>query len=168
MTKHAITLDGIHTVTKGPRDGAWKVERTIDLSALSTDIVAKLAVHGLQQKVADAAAGAKTQAEAEAAMDKAIKAILAGEWSSRVAGEGVSEQTRVERQTVRELFKVKVGGKSEAWATFTGLSDADQAARLDAMFAKNEAALRPVVDEKLAELAAARARKAKLATSFNI
>lgn len=90
MTKHTIDLDGAFVIAKGPRavDGVkpWEAKVTVDLAAIPASIVMDLALHGLKQKVADAASGAKTQAEAEGPMQKAVDAILAGEWSSRVTG----------------------------------------------------------------------------------
>lgn len=168
MTKHTITLEGPFVVSKGPKGGAWKANATIDLGAIPASIVLDLALHGLKQKVADAASGATNVDEALGAMNKAIDAVLAGEWSSRGTGEGVSEQTRVERQIVREVYKAKVGGKSAEWKAFDGLDIKDQAAKLDAMFAKNEAALRPAVDAKLEELRRAREAKAKLTSDFQL
>ena len=161
--QYKINLDGTHTVTKGPRGGAWKASVAIDLTALSAEIVARLAVHGLQQKVADAASGAETLDEANAAMQKAVDAILAGEWSSRGSGEGVDEFTRIARQLVRSAMKDQFGAKSPEWAAFTGLSDAEQNAKLDANFAANESEIRPLVEERIESIRADRERKAAAA-----
>lgn len=156
-------IAGVHTVTKGPRGKEWLATSAIDMAAIPQDIVARLAIHGLQQKIADAASGAETEAEAKGAMDKAIAAILAGDWSSRGAAAGVDEFTTIARQVVRGALKDKLGAKSAEWAEFTGRSDADQAKALDANFAKNEAIFRPIVEAKVEERAADRARKAKAA-----
>ena len=168
MTKHTFTLEGDFAVSKGSRAEGWNETATVDLAALATPIVQALVLHGLRQKIADAASGAKTPAEASASMAKAVDALLAGEWSSRQAGGGVDEATKVARQVTREVFKAKVGAASPAWKDFTGLADGEQADKLDAMFAKNEAALRPAVDAKLEELRKARERKAGLAADFTI
>ena len=89
------------------------------------------------QKVADAASGAKKVAEETksdvgdttvAMMQKAVDSLLAGEWSTRTAGEGVSVETRVARQITRQMVKAKFGGKSPEWAKFTGLSDEERRA----------------------------------------
>lgn len=168
MTKHTIELDGAFAVTKGPRGGDWRAVEVVDLAALPTAIVRELALHGLKQKVADAASGAQNEVEASAAMAKAATALLAGEWSSRGESAGVDEATKVARQIARAALKAKVGAKSEAWATFTGLSDADQAAKLDAIFAKNEAKLAPARDKELARLREARADKAALAADLDL
>lgn len=144
----------------------------IDTARLSPEIIAKLVVHGLTQKVADAASGAKKIAEETNAdvhdvtvnlMSKAVDALVAGEWSTRVAGEGVSLETRVARQITRTMAKAKMGSKSAAWATFTGLSDDEQNAKLDAWFAANEAALKSEVDAELSRRKAAAKAKDKLA-----
>lgn len=169
MTKHTIELAGDFTVTKGPRDKAWLAECKVALADVPASIVHDLLLHGLKQKIADAASGAQTEAEASAAMAKAVDAIMAGEWSARgTGGAGVDERTRVARQIVRQVFKAKWGAKSADWAEFTGLSDADQNAKLDAAFAKNEAKLGPAVDEKLAQLAAERKAKAALMADLDL
>jgi hypothetical protein len=86
MTKHTIELTGDFAITKGPRDKAWLAEVSVDLAKVPESIVLDLALHGLKQKVADAASGAKTKDEAIGPMQKALDAILAGEWSSRGQG----------------------------------------------------------------------------------
>lgn len=149
---------------------------TVDVTKLSADIIAKLVVHGLTQKVADAASGAKKIAEesggdvgdvTENLMAKAVDALVAGDWSTRTAGEGVSIETRVARQITRTMAKAKMGSKSPAWATFTGLSDEEQNAKLDAWFAANEAKLQPEVDAELARRKAAAKAKDKLADAVS-
>ena len=161
MTKFSIELTGGFTVTKGPRGGAWKAEATCDLDTLTPDMVRNLALHGLKQKIADAASGAEDEVTATAAMNKAIDAIQAGEWSSRGSGgEGVDEFTACARRLCRNVVKDSWGAKSPKWTEFTGLSDAEQAAKLDQVFADNEAALRPAVESEVAERQAKRARLA--------
>ena len=167
MTKHTIELDGAFVVSKGPRNGDWRAEASIDLAAIPAGLVRELLLHGLKQKVADAASGATTEAEALGAMGKAIDAILAGEWSSRATG-GVDERKRTERQIARTALKAKLGGTSAGWKEFTGLADAAQAAKLDAIYAKNAAKLLPAVDSKLALLAQERADKAALAGDLDL
>ena len=168
MTKHTIELDGAFVVTKGPRNGDWRAEASIDLAAIPAGLVRELLLHGLKQKVADAASGAATEAEALGAMGKAIDAVLAGEWSSRATGGGVDERKRIERQIARTALKAKLGGTSAGWKEFTGMADADQAAKLDAIYAKNAAKLLPAVDSKLALLAQERADKAALAGDLDL
>lgn len=168
MTKYSIELVGEHTVTKGPRDKSWSASASVDLAALSPDIVRALALHGLQQKIADAASGAQTADEAGAAMSKAVNAILAGEWSSRVAGSGVGEEQRVQRQIARVALKARLGGASADWKAFTGGTDAAQAERLDTIYAKNEAKLAPAVKAKLAALAQERADRKALSDDLDL
>lgn len=88
MTKFTFDLEGLFAVTKGPRGGAWEASYAIDLAAIPADIVPLLVRHGLKQKLADAASGATTEAEAFAAMAKAGDAILAGDWAVRTPGAG--------------------------------------------------------------------------------
>lgn len=168
MTKHTIELAGDFAVSKGSRADGWKETATIALAGLSTEMVQELVMHGLRQKIADAASGAKTPDEAKASMGKAIDALLAGEWSSRTAGDGASEETLVARSVMRGLVKAKYGAKSEEWATFTGLEPAEQNTKLDAMATKNADAIAAKVAEEIARRKAARADKAKLAGKVDI
>ena len=136
MTKYTIELTGAFAIAKGSREKTWQSVVTCDLAALPESIILDLIRHGLKQKVADAASGAKTEAEATGPMQKALDAILKGEWSSRGEGsDGASMETIVGRSVMRNAFKLKVGAKSPEWAKFTGLSDADQLAKLDAWLA---------------------------------
>lgn len=158
-----IELPQSHVVTKGPRDKSWSASVTCDVTALSADIVARLAMHGLHQKIADAAAGATNADEAVAAMQKAVDAVTAGEWTSRVAGAGVDERTRVERSVTMAAAKAKFGAKSPEWATFTGLADDEQAAKLDAWYEAFAEVLSPEVEAEMERRAAKRAAKSGLA-----
>lgn len=133
--KVTMNLDGSFTVSKSPRAGDWNASVSIDLAAIPESLWEKLALHGLKQKIADAASGAKTKAEAEASMAKACDALIAGDWSSRGEGTGASFETIVARSVMRNAAKLQLGAKSEKWAEFTGLSDSDQLAKLDAWLA---------------------------------
>jgi hypothetical protein len=120
------------------------------------------------QTLQDAYAGAKSTDEALGAFNGKLDKLLNGTIGTRGTGDGADERTRVARQLVRGLVKAKYGSKSSEWAAFTGLDDAAQAAKLDAMFAANEAALSGAVDEKIAELAAARAKRGEMAKTVEI
>lgn len=145
------------------------VSVTVDLKALSPDILAECLLHGLTQKVADAASQAKSVADesgedigavTQAMMQKAVDALLAGEWSRRSGGGGVDESTRIARLVTRRLVKAKFGAKSPEWATFTGLEAAEQNAKLDEWFAANEDVLAPERDAEMARRAeAAKAKR---------
>jgi hypothetical protein len=158
-----IDLPDAHVVTKGPRDKTWNASVSVDVTALSADIVARLAIHGLHQKVADAAAGATNADEANAAMQKAVDAIVAGDWTSRTAGAGVDERTRVERSVTMAAAKAKFGAKSPEWATFGGLSDDAKNEKLDAWYAAFAEVLAPEVEAEMARRAEKRASKTGLA-----
>lgn len=177
------------TVTSREQDVA------VAAADFTPEIWARLAVHGAVQKIADAASGAMKIAADEAKvadadvkawkvtdageagiakhtlalMGKAYDGLVAGEWSTRSAGLGVDLRTRVARSIMRAQIKAKVGAKSPAWATFTGLSDDEQNAKLDANIAANAAALEPAIDEELRLRAAKRAAKNAVGTmTFNI
>jgi hypothetical protein len=163
-----IELPSSHVVTKGPRDKSWSASVTADVSALSPEIVARLAIHGLHQKIADAAAGATNEAEAVAAMQKAVDAVVAGEWTSRVAGAGVDEETKVARSVTMAVAKTSMGAKSPEWAEFTGLSDEAQAEKLDAWFQEHIEVLGPAAATELADRRAKAARKAEVSKAVKI
>ena len=168
MTKHTIELEGAFDVSKGSRSEGWTETASVALEALSTDIVKALALHGLKQKIADAASQAKTPDEAKASMAKAIDALVAGEWSSRGAGDGVSELVRVQRSVTKAAIKAQLGAKSPKWMDFIALSDAEQAEKLDANYAKNEAKLAQAVKDEMARREASREAKAKLGDEVEI
>lgn len=115
------------------------------------------------QSLQDAYAGAKTEAEAVTSWEKKRDAIIAGTVGVRVGGSSVSDETRIGRKLIRDALKTKMGKDSAEWKEFTGLSDADQNAKLDALYAKNKDKLAPKVQSELDALRAERERKAKLA-----
>ena len=161
-------LNGTYTVTKGPRDKAWLASCTVDLAPLTSNIIERLALHGLHQKVADAASGATTEDEANAAMAKAADTILRGDWTSRVAGEGVDEETTVARAIIRTALKTSWGAKSPKWVAFTGLADGEQGEKLDTVRADNPGLFDDAIAAKLAERKRERETKAKLAKAIAI
>lgn len=154
------------------------VEVKVPLAKLSPEILAECLLHGLTQKVADAASQAKARAEesddmtveqaTEAMMTAAVESLVAGEWSRRTGGGGVDEATRVARMVTKRLVKAKFGAKSPEWAKFTGLDTADQNAKLDEWFEANEAALSPERDAEIARRKEAAAAKAKAAKGLDI
>lgn len=161
-------ITGDYAVRKGPRDKSWSASVSVPLDKLTSEMIERLAMHGLHQKVADAASQSTSETEAMAAMQKAVDAILADEWTSRRAGDGVDPFTAEARLIVRPFVKASMGGKSPAWAAFIGLGDDEQAAKLDKVFADNDAKLRPLVEASLERKAKERADKAKLAGGLDI
>lgn len=123
--QYTINLEGLHTVTKSPRSGDWTASFAVDLAKLPPEMVARLAVHGLQQKIADAASGAKDKDEAFAAMAKAGDAILAGQWAVRAAASGVTDE---QIALVNLVAGILSGDKRKE---FNGKSMADRVAIAD-------------------------------------
>ena len=109
------------------------------------------------QSLQDAYAGAKTEAEAKGAFGTKLDKLIAGTIGTRVGGAGVSEETRVARQITRA--KLRAGLEKDVYEA--KYKEDDEA--VDAVYAKNEAKLRPFVTEKLEELKREREAKAKLA-----
>lgn len=171
MTKFTIELDKAEVTSRG-------VTVAIDAGKLSPEIVRELALHGLKQKVSDAASQAASIAKetgndvaevTKELMGKAVDALLNGEWSQRGAGGGgVSEEQLVARQVARAAIKAKFGAKSPEWSKFTGLEPSDQLAKLDEIAEANADAFAEAIAAKLAERRAERERKAKLGKSVEI
>lgn len=186
-----VTIETNETFTATSRG----VDVTIDIAKLSPAIVANLFTYGLTQKLADAASGAvrdaaegaKVNVDDKAAMKdwsmseagrmaiaestltmmtKAADALVAGEWSTRTAGDGVSRETRVGRSIMRGLMKAKADSK--AWAAFTGLTDAAQNAKIDANVAANAEAMAVKVAAEIVRLDAVKVAKAKLGEGLTI
>ncbi len=170
MTKYTIELSSTLIITSRGQECA------VDMGALPQEIVERLIMHGLTQKIADAASGAakdsanedETKANTLAMMNKAADALIAGEWGKTRGASGVDEFTTVARQIMRQSVKAKFGAKSTEWATFTGLADDEQAAKLDVWFSANDAKLRPSVEAKIAQRASERKAKAKLGEGITI
>lgn len=171
MTKLSIELPDTMTVTM--RNGASVTIATDSLAGLGAELFA----YGVGQKVRDSASaaagtaketGEEVQAIAQGMMDAAVASLVAGEWSHRGEGTGADPRTLVARSIVRRAIKEKVGSKSPEWAKFTGLSDADQLAKLDETFAANEAIFAPLVDAEIQRRADANKAKAKAASKLTI
>lgn len=172
-------FDKIEVASRGARV-------VVDPSKFSQEIIANLFAYGVKQKLADAASGAakllqdeglakddpgydaKVEAQTLVMMEKALDALLAGEWSTRQAAEGISEYQREARIIMRRIVKEKYGAKSAKWKDFIGLSDADQNAKLDELFAANEAKLASAVNDEIARKRAAREAKQSLAVDINL
>lgn len=150
-----VALDA--AVTKMQIDGK-------DLPVGSVEYLLNFALQSLQ----DAYAGAKTQQEAVAMFAKKRDALIAGTIGVRVGGGSVDDETRIARNIVKGALKTKMGKDSADWKAFTGLSDADMNAKLDAVFAKNKDKLQPKVDAEVAALKAERERKAGLKAGLDL
>lgn len=137
---------------------------TLNGHELSDASVAHLMTFALQT-LQDAYAGAKNTDEAQGAFNAKYDKLINGTIGTRTGGDGADERTRVARSVVMQAAKAKFGAKSPEWATFTGLSDADQAAKLDAWYESNRETFDPAVDEEMARRAAKREAKTALAGS---
>lgn len=163
MTKFTIELPATHVVTSRDKH----VE--IDISKLSAEIIAKLAIHGLTQKVADAAASAKKLAEenggdpadiAKERMAAVVDQLVKGEWTTRVAGESVDPVVR----EIRVLFGAMLREQAkDVWKSIKDLEPADKTAKLDELFATQDADLQATLRaDAEAEIARRAKQKAKL------
>lgn len=172
MTKFAIELPD--TMVVAMRNGASVTVETSKLTGLGAELIC----YGIGQKLRDSASAASGVAKetgeelvgiAQGMLDKALAALVAGEWSQRgEGGAGTDPRVLIARSIVRKAIKEKVGSKSPEWAKFTGLSDADQLAKLDETFAANAELFNPLVDAEVTRRAEANKSKAKAAKALTI
>lgn len=117
-----------------------------DLHSLSSEMVTQLALHGLSQKVGDASAGfskAGDYSGAFGAMQQVVDNLIAGQWSTRGQGGGLSDLV----QAICDLRGVDV---EAAQQVVDGLDD-EQLKRITS---------HPAIKAKIANLKAARLAKA--------
>lgn len=96
----------------------------VDLKEFSSEMIRKLARHGLKQKLADSYAGAKGDVKvALESFNETLSNLKQGIWATRVAGEGGAKVT----QLVEAL--VRVSGKSvdDCKAVISKLGEQDEA-----------------------------------------
>lgn len=135
---------------------------TLNGTELPEASVAHLMTFALQT-LQDAYAGAKDAAEAQGAFNTKLDRLIQGTIGTRGSGDGTDERTRVARSVTMAAAKTKFGAKSPEWATFTGLADDAQAAKLDEWYAAFESVLSPEVDAEMERRAEKRAAKQGLA-----
>lgn len=172
MSTYKVELADTYTVSM--RNGASVVVETAKVAALLPELLA----YGIGQKVRDAASGATKAAEAEGSegvraeaqrmMESAVAALVAGEWSHRGEGATVDPRVSIGRSIMRKLMKDTLGKDSPEWATFTGLSDADQLAKIDENVAANAELIEPAIAEELARREAKKAAAKAVAKKVKI
>lgn len=103
--------DNVLLFTFADNSGSLKV----DVSTFADVIRARGLVHGIEQKIRDSYAGAKSASEAYGLAQKVVDQLTAGEWNAK--GEGRSEEDSIEK-LVRAVFNALLGqGKTEGEAT---------------------------------------------------
>lgn len=117
------------------------------------------------QAFQDAYAGAKDAAEAVTNFDKKLERVMEGKLGVREGG-GVTEEIRIARRVMRLVYKNALG--KDDWQVFVDKSEADQNVKLDELLVKNEAKMKPLVAEALAEAKKERERRAKLGKALDI
>lgn len=176
MTEFTITLPATYAVeSRGVFTGA-------DIGKLSAEIVGKLALHGLTQKIGDSAASAMADAGfkgmkfadlddaqktavralAKAAMDGTLAALVAGEWSERVAGESVDPVQGRVRAIVGAWLRENA---KDVWVkNFKDLDAKERGPAIDLFFSEQDDDTRAAFEsEAKAQLKAETAAKAKVA-----
>lgn len=116
------------------------------------------------QSLQDAYAGSNNADEAQGAFNTKLDRLINGTIGVRTGGgAGVSEETRIARTITKAKLLATWGKDSDEAKAFKDLDADAQNAKLDEVYGKNEAKLKPFVVERMDELKAERARKAKLA-----
>lgn len=141
-----ITLPTNIVFARGSKKNGISVEMTVATDSINAEIWAKLAAHGLTQKVGDAAAGKETEDEVRSSMMKVLDALQAGDWGvSR--GEGVSEDVAIGRRLVGAKYRTidKTDPKRVAWDKLT---DEQKDEKADAIIAANPVWMPLIVEEK--------------------
>ena len=112
---------------------------TVDVAKLDADMIVKLALHGLTQKVADAAAGAKKAAGEDASdeliaetgfqlMDAVARRLESGDWGAERGVGGTSDPLDKWRLAVmRDIMKTPNG--AELKKMYDAIASDDQKAR---------------------------------------
>lgn len=136
----------------------------VDWAKLPANAQEKIIAYGVQRIFNDMVGGSErfpTIEDKVAHVTAQIARFMAGD-IGRQAGVGVSNETAIGRSLIKAGLKAKYGAKSPEWATFTGLEDSEQDAKLDALLDKNRAKLQPQIDAEVkrrAELAVKRAKQ---------
>lgn len=114
----------------------------VELSALAPEIVTKLALHGLSQKIGDSYAGAELN-EAHELAGSVVERLTAGEWTQAREGGGVSRVSML----VEALAAATGKTSDEALEVVKGMSE-DQ---------RKELKKHPAIAKEMATIAAERA-----------
>ena len=154
-----------------------------DLSRVATTLVERAVIHGFGQKIADAASGAvklagdggDVEAVTESLMAKAIAALYEGTWKASRTGSGavdpvLHEARLIMRKAIKDQMNKggKKGAPTPAWAAFTGLSDDEQLAKVDANLEANRAAIWPIAEAEAKRKADERKAKAALKAGLSV
>lgn len=154
-------------------------EQSVNLAVdkLSADIIARAVLHGLTQKVADAAAGAKRLAEESenmtveeatvSLMQGVVDTLEGGSWGrERGAASGLSERDRMARSIVGDWFRTTYAKGTPERDKYNDADSVGRYAIIDKIWADNADAFGPAVDEALEAEKRKRAGLAKIAVSI--
>lgn len=138
---------------------------TLDVKKLGESLIAKAVLHGLTQKVSDAAAGAKRMADDSddmtveqatvSLMTAIVETLEGGSWGrERGAGSGLSARDRMARKIVGDWFRNSYAKGTPERDKYNDEDGAGRYAIIDKIWADNEGAFGPAVDEAIAAEAA--------------
>lgn len=125
---------------------------TTELDGMNEEIVQKLAIHGLSQKIGDSYAGAESVAEAISLAEGVFKNLLAGLWGAKVArgGKIVEALHRVTGKAVEECLDLWQGMDDGRQKELRKHADIKKA--LADMEAERAAALAEAADDDVTDL----------------
>lgn len=121
-------------------------ELTVNAAELPNNIKEACLMHGIKQKVCDSYAGCETPEEALERASGVVQALSAGDWSTRVAGEGGTRVT----QLARALAMVTGRTLEEAVEVVSEMNDE----------VKKTLGANPEIKQAIAEIQAQKAREA--------
>jgi len=136
----------------------------VDWEKLPMNAKEKIIAYGVQRIFNDMIGGSErfpTVEDKVKHVKAQIKRFMEGD-IGRAASASVPQDVAIGRSLIKAGLKAKYGAKSPEWAAFTGLSDDEQEAKLDALLEKNRAKLQSQIDAEVkrrAELAAKRAKQ---------
>lgn len=132
---------------------------TLNGKVLAQSMIDYLMTYSLQS-LQDSYAGAENLTEATASFEKRLDAIQSGTIGVR-SGSGASEETIVKRMVAKAAFMASAKATDAEKEAFGKLSDDEQNAKLDGIFAKNSEKLSAAVEKKISERSVMREKRAE-------
>lgn len=151
---------------------------TLDVTKLPVAIIERAIAHGLTQKIADAAAGAKRVAEESddmtveeatvSLMQAVVDTLEGGSWGrERGAASGLSARDAMARKIVGDWFRSTYAKGTPERDKYNDADSAGRYAIIDKIWADNADAFGPAVDDAIAAEKAKKAGLAKIAVSIS-
>ncbi len=158
----------MHTITiTVPAEYSFKragAAMTIDTTTINADMWAELALHGLVQKIGDAAAGSKDdEADAKKKMNAVYARLQEGEWTGRRASSSNDEHGEY-RLFIRDILRKSIAKNPVLKDAYKNVASEDRNNFIDHVFDKlTDAQRESVITGAKNELAEHLAKQKRLA-----